>query len=113
MTRTLGSQFAESSQVLRREIVAGQMQHGVLQGTGVSIGQDKAITIDPGRILARVLHVLGPKQISHGGASHGGPGMSRVGRLGLIGRHGTNRVDRESFQIRNAHVVVGIGFVRG
>ena len=47
-----GSKLTELGKILLANIVARQMQHGVLQGTSVSIGQDESITVDPGRIFA-------------------------------------------------------------
>lgn len=104
MARTLGSQLTESGQILLTEIVARQMQHGVLEGAGVSVGQDEAITIDPRRILAGIVHELGPQEVGDGGTAHGSSGMTRAGRLRLIGRDGTDRVDGAFLQIGKTHL---------
>jgi hypothetical protein len=61
MPGRLGSNLAKLRQVVLRYLVPGQMQHGVLQGAGVTVAQYEAIAINPGRILARVLHDFTPQ----------------------------------------------------
>lgn len=103
MSRSLGTNPAELAQVLCADIVAREVQHGVLQGTGVSVTENETITINPSTVFARVVHKLAPQQVSHGSASHGSSRMSRVGSLGLIGRNGANGIDAEEFSGEVAH----------
>lgn len=97
MPGCLGSDLTKLLEVVHRYLVTSQMQHSVLQGTGVAITENESIAINPGRIFARVLHDFTPQQVGHGSASHGGSRVSRVGSLGLIGRDGANGVDAKAF----------------
>ena len=39
--------LAELAEVLEREVVAGQVQHGVLQDAGMPAGEDEAVAVRP------------------------------------------------------------------
>lgn len=41
----LAVQLTELLQVIHAQVVAGQVEHDILQCTGVAIGEDKAITV--------------------------------------------------------------------
>jgi hypothetical protein len=99
VSRSFGAQGTKGGQILNRDIVARQMQHGILQRTGVAIGQDEAIAIDPRRIRRTVRHSVGPQDVRHGRAAHGSAGMARIGRLRLIRRNGADRIDTALLQI--------------
>mmetsp|Transcript_11426 Transcript_11426/g.28876 ORF Transcript_11426/g.28876 Transcript_11426/m.28876 type:complete len:294 (-) Transcript_11426:246-1127(-) len=73
--------------------VSRQVEHCVLKGAGMSVGKDKAITVDPVGVGRRVVHDLAPQNMGHRSASHGGAGVTRVGRLDHVGRNGTDGVD--------------------
>ena len=45
--RRAAAPLAELAQVLEREVVAGQVQHGVLQDAGVPVGEDEAVAVGP------------------------------------------------------------------
>lgn len=112
------TQLSKLGQFLRRHtFIARQMEHGVLQGTGVAITQYESITIVPFGCRRCILHDFRPKQVRHGGTSHGGTRVSTLSRLGLIRTDGTNRVDTFQFQ-RRAFVMLfqrhdGVGCSRG
>lgn len=101
MSRRLGSNLAKLLQVLNAQVIPSQMQHGVLQGTRVSIGEDETIAIDPSRIGGAVAHGLAPEQVSHGSATHGGTRMAGTSRLRLIGRDTANRIHALAFERRH------------
>jgi len=84
--------LAKLRQVVLGDVVASQVQHGVLQGASMPIAQDEAITIDPSRILAAVVHYMTPQNVSHGSAAHGSSRVPRVSSLRLISRYGTDSV---------------------
>jgi hypothetical protein len=92
-----GSHLTKAREVGFGETVAGQMQHGVLEGTGVTIGQNEPVPINPVRIFTAVLHNLGPQHVGHGGTPHGSAGMARISRLRLVGRNGPDRIDAQEF----------------
>lgn len=52
------------------------MQHRVLQDASMAVGQDKAITIDPMRVFAVILHNVAKKALSHRSAPNRGPRVS-------------------------------------
>ena len=93
MSRTLGSDGSEALQVVNRQVVACQMEHGVLKGTSMSIAQNEAITAPPLWVAGRIGHDLVPKQMCHGSASHGCSGVPAIGSLWLISTDGTNCID--------------------
>jgi hypothetical protein len=97
MAGRAGSQLTKAREVGFGETVAGQMQHGVLEGTSVTIGQDEPVPINPVRIFTAVLHNLGPQHVRHGGTPHGCAGMARFSRLRLVGRNGPDRIDAQEF----------------
>jgi DNA-directed RNA polymerase subunit E'/Rpb7 len=43
----LAAQLAELLEVVQREVVAGEVQHGVQQGTAVTVGQHETVTVGP------------------------------------------------------------------
>ncbi len=89
----LGTNLAELLEVFPGEVVAREVKHGILQGAGMSIRQDKAITVHPRGVRGRINHRLVPQEMGHGRATHGSTWMARLGRLDLIGRQGPNRVN--------------------
>lgn len=102
MSRSFGPQGTKRGQILDGDIVARQMQHGILQRARVPIGQDEAIAIDPRRIRRAVRHdtrAAAPQDVCHGRTAHGSTGMARIGRLRLIRRNGADRIDTALFQI--------------
>ena len=105
MTGRNGSELSKLFEIFNANVVSSQMQHGILQRTGVSVAEHEAITIDPSGVFGRVLHDFGPQQIRHGGTAHGSAGMSRVGSLRLIGRNSANGVDAFEFQGVRRHYV--------
>lgn len=81
----LGFDLAELGKILGRQVVPSEVKHGVLQRTGVSVTQHKAIAVDPSWVLGRVHHGFTPKKMRHGSATHGSSWMTGVRRLRLIG----------------------------
>eukprot|EP00053_Salpingoeca_punica_P011021 m.98695 g.98695 ORF g.98695 m.98695 type:complete len:479 (-) comp15561_c0_seq1:53-1489(-) len=79
----LAADLAEVLQVLDGEVVAREVQHDVLQGAAVAVGEDEAVAANPVRVLGRVVHELAPEDVGHGGAAHG---STRVAGLGFLHR---------------------------
>ena len=74
-------QLAEVFQVIQREVVAGEVQGGVLQHGGVAVGENEAVTVVPlgvGRVDAQVFE---PEDGSHVGHAHRRAGMAGVSFL--------------------------------
>lgn len=99
MSRRFGTQLPELRQVVFRDVVARQMEHRVLEGAGVAVAQDESVAVDPGRVLAGIFHRRRPQQVGHRGAPHRRAGVAAVGRLGLVGRNGTDRVDAQQLEV--------------
>jgi hypothetical protein len=45
------------------------------------------------------VHDFVPQEMSHGSTAHGSSGMSGIGCFGLVGRHGSDRVDAMELQL--------------
>jgi hypothetical protein len=43
----LGVELAERLEIIDAEVIASQVQHCILEGACVSIGEDKAVAVDP------------------------------------------------------------------
>lgn len=54
----------------------------------MAIGEDKAIAVGPVGGGGGEGHVLGPEEVGHGGAAHGGAGVARVRSLDHVGAVG-------------------------
>ena len=98
MTRCLAAELAKAGEILPGEIVSREVEHGVLERTGMTIGEDEAITVDPGRVLARVVHDFAPEEMGHGGAAHRSARMAAVGRLRLVSRDHADGIDTLEFE---------------
>ena len=75
----------------RDAIIAGEMEHGILEHRAVSSREHKAVPVHPLRILGIVLHGLVPEDIAHRSTAHG---HSRMSRLGFV--HGINGNESDS-----------------
>ena len=64
--------LAELFEVVEGQIVAGQVQHRVLQRARVPVREHEAVPVGPVRLRRIVLHHLGPQDVRDGCAAHGG-----------------------------------------
>ena len=62
--------LAELAQVLERQVVPGQVQHGVLQDAGVPVGEDEAVVVGPLGVARVVVHDPRPQDVGQGGQGH-------------------------------------------
>lgn len=51
MTGGSGTELSESLQVIEGEVVSGEVEHDVLEGTGVSVRENESISVDPLGVL--------------------------------------------------------------
>ena len=110
VSRRSASPLPELTDLLERQIVAGQMQRRIQQHGRVSARQYDAIAIRPVRIGGIVFEVSRPQRIGEGRERHRRSGMS--GFRCLDGVHGkrTHGVDAEVVEARVCHgVVVDVG----
>lgn len=50
-------------------LVAGQMEHDVVEGTSVAVGKDEAIAVHPVGVAGGEVHDGAPEDMSHGSAT--------------------------------------------
>ena len=81
-------------QVVHRHLVAGQVEHNVLQRTGVAVGKDETVTVDPLGVGGGEAEELGPEDVRDGGHAHGRARVARVGLGDDVGREGANGATR-------------------
>src|ERR1035438_7504871 len=99
MSGSLGSPLPELLDVVKRKIVARQVQHGVKQHGGVPIGENEAVTARPMRISWIVTQIAGPQRKRQGRQCHWGSRMSAVGLLHRIHRERTNGIDAQAVEL--------------
>ena len=95
MPRRMRSPLPELLELLHRQVIARQVQHTVEQRGGVTIGQDKAITVRPQRIGRVVLHDLVVQQVRDGRATQRCAGVAGLGLLDLVHGQKSQSVDRQ------------------
>mmetsp|Transcript_3657 Transcript_3657/g.9728 ORF Transcript_3657/g.9728 Transcript_3657/m.9728 type:complete len:430 (+) Transcript_3657:906-2195(+) len=82
--------LTEGAKVIERQVVAGQVQHGVLQRARVAVGEHETVAVHPRRVLRVVLHHLLPEQMCDRRAAHA---STRVARVGLLNHVGAEHAD--------------------
>lgn len=75
--------LSERLEVVHRDVVARQVEHDVLQGAGVAVGQHESVPVHPLGVLGVELHVLGPQHVR--GRSHTLGNEQRTGSVRLSG----------------------------
>lgn len=93
VTRGDRVQLPELLQVIHGDLVAQKVQHGVLQRTGVTVGQDESVTVVPFGVFRVGLHESGPQDVGGRGHAHGCTGVTRVGLGDDIGGKGTDSAE--------------------
>ena len=92
MTGGFASHLTEVLQIVERQIVAGEVQQGVLQHRAVAVRENEAVAADPLRVLGIVTEMLRPEgdgNISH---AHGHAGVTGFGFLDGVHGKRTNGV---------------------
>eukprot|EP00968_Pinguiococcus_pyrenoidosus_P004601 scaffold301_cov243-Pinguiococcus_pyrenoidosus.AAC.106 len=90
--------LAEALEVVHRETVAAEEEHGVLKRARMPVAEHKAITRRPVRMRRRVAHEVLPKEVRKGRAAQGRAGVARVGRLNHVDTQSTDCVDASRIQ---------------
>ena len=96
--RRAAAPLAELAQVLEREVVAGEVEHGVLQDARVAVGEHEPVAVRPLRVERVVAHDAGPEHVRQGGERHGRPGVPRVGLFRGVHRQPADDIDAELHQ---------------
>jgi hypothetical protein len=91
----LRSPLPERLQVVHRQVVARQVERGILQHACVAGRQHEPVAVGPAGRLRVVPHRLGVEHVGDRRKRHGGTGMPGVRLLHGVHRETPNRVDRE------------------
>jgi hypothetical protein len=84
VTGSLAVQCAEVFQLGHGQLVTGEVQQRIDQHGTVSVGQHKAVTIQPVRVGRVMAQVLSPQRHSHIGHAHGRTRMTGIGGLDSV-----------------------------
>ena len=74
VARRLRPPLPERLQIVDRQVVAGQVQRGVLEDAGVARRQHEPVAVRPVRVARVVPHILVVEQVRDGREGHGVPG---------------------------------------
>ena len=94
----LAAPLAKALQLVQRQVVAGQMQHGVEQHGAVTGAEHEAVAVHPLRVGRAVAHDARPQRQRGDGHAHGHTGMARVGGLHTVGGEHANGVGGFAFK---------------
>ena len=103
MAGRLRAPLAELLQLVEREVVAGEMERGVLEDARVAGGEDEAVAVGPVRVRRVVIHHLGVEEVRERRERHRGAGMAGVRLLHRVHRERPDRVDRELLDVSLRH----------
>mmetsp|Transcript_39885 Transcript_39885/g.109848 ORF Transcript_39885/g.109848 Transcript_39885/m.109848 type:complete len:274 (+) Transcript_39885:2278-3099(+) len=95
-------------QVVEREVVAGQVEHAVLERARVTVREHEAVAVGPLGVSRRVLHHLCPQLVRDWGAAHCGTRVARVGLLHHVRRQHTHQIDAPLLQDGRRIVAIGL-----
>ena len=100
VTGGFGVQLPELLQFLHGQVVARQMQQGVMQHRAVAVTDDKTVTVWPGRVgrvmtIVPVRVTLRPQGHGNFGHAHGHAGVPRLGLLDRVHGQGANGVGQK------------------
>ena len=95
MARRSRFPLPEALQLLEREVVAGQVQRGVLEDAGVAGGEDEPVAVRPVRVRRVVAHHVSVEHVRERRECHRRARVTRVRLLDRVHRERPDRVDRE------------------
>ena len=94
MSRGLGAELPKILQLLDRQGIAGQMQHGIQQHRCMAVRQHEAVAVPPSGISRIELKHVAPEHFGDVRKAHRSARMARIGLLDGIHRQGTNGVGK-------------------
>src|SRR5271166_565237 len=98
MSRCLRTPLPKLLDVVERKVVASQVQQGVEQHTGVTVGENEAIAPGPMRVARIVTQIAVPQGKGQWSQRHRSAGMTAVRLLHRIHRERADGVDAEFFK---------------
>ena len=93
MPGCLAAPLPELFQVVQRQVIAGDMQQAVEQGTAMPGRQHEAVAVGPQGVGRMVLQMAGPQRIRHGGRAQRQARVPAVGMLHHVNRQKAQGVD--------------------
>jgi len=84
---------AEGPEVVERQPVPRQVEHGVQEDRGVPVGQHEPVAVRPVGLGRVVSQDPGEQDVGQGGEGHGRPRMPRVGRSRRVHGDAADDVD--------------------
>ncbi len=100
MARGRGAPLAEAAQLVERQVVAREVERGVLEHRRMAGGEDEAVAVRPGRVGRVVAHDVAVEQVRDRRERHRRTRMPRVRGLDGVHRQGADRVDRQPAVVR-------------
>ena len=95
----LRAPLPELLEVVEREVVAGEVQRGVLEDARVAGREHEAVAVRPARIGGVVSHALAVEDVGDGRERHGGSRVAGVGLLDRVHGEAADGVDRELLDV--------------
>ena len=95
VARGAAAPLAELADVIEREVVPGQVQHGIEQDRRVPVREDKTVPIRPQRLFGVVPHDARPEHVGQRRQGHGRAGVPGIGLLGGIHGQSADHVDAQ------------------
>lgn len=79
MTGSLAVHLTERLEIVDAEVVAKQVQQGILEHAAVAVGKHETVAVEPLGVLGVEGHELVEQDVGDGGHAHGRTGVARVG----------------------------------
>jgi hypothetical protein len=91
--------LAEVLELVERQVVAAEVQHGVQEHRAVAGGEDEAVAVGPRRVCGVVLHDPREEQIGDGSHRHRQPRVPGVGCLDAVHGQRADGVDAQAVDV--------------
>ena len=98
--------LAEALDLVKGEVVAGEMEEAVEEHGGVAGGEDEAVAVVPVGVRGVVLEEAVPEGVGHGRGAHRAAGVSVARLLHRIGGEQAEGVDAEGVQAGVRHAAL-------
>src|SRR5271165_2630103 len=106
MSRCLRTPLPKLLDVVERKVVASQVQHGVEQHTGVTVGENEAIAPGPMRVARIVTQISVPQCKGQWSQRHRSAGMTAVCFLHRVHGERSDGIDAEFYKLPLRHTVL-------
>ena len=100
VARRLAVQLAQVLDLLHRQVVAGEVQQGVLKHRGMAVRQHETVAARPLRVGRVEAHVAVPQRHAHLGHAHRRAGVAGAGLFDRIHRQGADGIGHQCRGLR-------------